>query len=67
MFAYELKVRDLYELPAMSYRYLDVGRLYTSSGRPRTQRGLLLRYTNLKAKSIKREHIIPYAQISKLY
>ena len=67
VFADELKVRDLYELPAMSYRYLDVDRLYTSSGRPRKQRGLLLRYTNLKAKSIKREHIIPYAQISKLY
>ena len=35
MFADELKVRDLYELPAMSYRYPDVGRLYTNSGRPR--------------------------------
>lgn len=67
MFACELKVSDLYELPVMSYRYPDVGRLYTNSGRYRAQRGLLLRYTNLKAKSIKREHIIPYAQISKLY
>lgn len=66
VFADELKIRNLYELPVMSYRYLDVGWLYTSLGRPRTQRGLLLRYTNLKAKSIKLECIIPYAQISKL-
>ena len=40
MFAYELKVRDLYELPAMSYRYPDVGRLYTNSGRPRGVKGI---------------------------
>ena len=67
VFANELKVRDLYELPAMSYRYLDVDRLYTKSGKPKVQSGLLLRYTNLKAKSIRRENIIPYAQVSKLY
>ncbi len=67
VFTEKLKIRDLYELPAMSYRYLNADKLYTRAGAPKNQRGLLLRYTNLKEKSVRRENIIPYAVASKLY
>lgn len=67
VFTEQLRIKDLYELPVMSYRYLNAHKLYTKAGKPKNQRGLLLRYTNLKEKSVRREYIIPYEQVSKLY